>query len=254
MRLWKPKLPTGYHEQTYASPYAIVRYPHQKRVSMGVDSAIRAKPTALLDYGAGDGKVLIEAIRSGLAPETSVVAFEPVEQFQEELLDAASQAGVSDQIELVSDRAALYGRSFDHVLCLGVLEHMPLPERIAFYEICKETLTADGTILIDVPVEIGPTLLIKAGARRLLKGREKEYSAWELLRTSLGAVTFDASRFDPTDSRTWIHHHRGFDYRLLRKEVAARFNLTSEIATPIGVLPAPMGNQEIFLAFQLSAQ
>lgn len=105
---------------------------------MGVGSAIRAKPTALLDYGAGDGKVLIEAIRNGLAADTQVVAFEPVARFQKQLLDAASEAGLSDQIELVSDRAALCGRSFDYILCLSVLEHMPLPERIAFYEVCKE--------------------------------------------------------------------------------------------------------------------
>lgn len=217
---------------------------------MAVDSAVKAKPTALLDYGAGDGKVLIEAMRCGLAADTSVVAFEPVKRFQHQLLDATSKAGLSEQIELVSDRAALYGRSFDYILCLSVLEHMPLPERIAFYEVCKETLTADGRILIDVPVEIGPTLLIKAVARRLLKGRDKEYTTWELFRLSLGALTFDASRFDPTDRRTWIHHHRGFDYRLLRDEVAARFHLTSAVATPISALPAPFGNQEIFLAFQ----
>lgn len=103
-----------------------------------------------------------------------------------------------------------------------------------------------------MPVEIGPTLFIKAVARRLLKGREKEYTIRGLLRTSLGTVTFDASRFDPTDRRTWIHGHQGFDYRLLREEVAARFRLTGETTTPVSALPAPLGNQEIFLALQLN--
>jgi phospholipid N-methyltransferase len=244
---WKPKPTRGYAQQTYASPYAIVRYPHQKRVSTAVEFVIRGNPGTVLDYGAGDGKVLIDLLRGGLPDTTELVAFEPVERFQNDLLAAADAAGVADRIELVRDRSALAGRRFDQILCLGVLEHMPLLERMAFYQVCDEGLAPMGTALVDVPVEVGPTLLIKATARIALKGRDKEYAGRELVRLVLGARVFDPARYDPTDRRTWILHHRGFDYRLLREEISARFHLVSEVRTPINALPAPMGNQEVFL-------
>lgn len=246
----KPKPPAGYSEQTYASPYLIVRYPHQMRIQTAVKAAIRASPSTLLDYGAGDGKVVIEAIRAGLPETTSIVAFEPVEHFRKKLLDAAAQAGVMDRIELVGNRADLAGRSFDYVLCLSVLEHMPLPERAAFYDICERTVTPTGTILIDVPIEVGPTLLVKALARITLKGRSKEYGLGELVRVSFGGLVFDPGRFDLADTRTWIHDHRGFDYRLLRRELAHHFTIGSEVTTPLGVVPGPLGNQEVFFTLK----
>jgi hypothetical protein len=249
-RFFKPKLPTNYSEQTYASPYFIVRYPHHKRIQTAIQAAVRVGPTTLLDYGAGDGKVVIEAIKAGLPRTTSIVVFEPVEHFREKLRAAAEKAGVTDRIELVSERVDLTGRSFDYVLCLSVLEHMPLPERAAFYDVCEQTLTQTGTVLIDVPIEVGPTLLVKALARMALKGRSKEYGLSELLRVSIGGLVFDPARFDPANTGTWIHDHRGFDYRLLRRELAHRFTIESEVTTPLSAVPGPLGNQEMFFTLK----
>lgn len=250
MKLWKARLPAGYGEQTYASPYAIVRYPHQKRIRMGVESTIEADPLSVLDYGAGDGKVLIEALQDGLPDHVQLVAFEPVEQARQKFLEAIAAAGFVDRIDLAPELAHLEAGSFDYILCLGVLEHMTVRERNAFYDICAKTLTANGSVLIDVPVEVGPTLLVKAVARRLLKGRDKEWRISELTLATLGWPVFDPGRFDPRDSRTWIHHHKGFDYRLLKREIETRFRIESQANTPIGWLPAPLGNQEVFLTLK----
>lgn len=127
---------------------------------------------------------------------------------------------------------------------------MPLPERSVFYGICEEILSRDGQVLIDVPVEVGPSLLVKALGRTVLKGRDREYSWLELARGAVGAVTYDPGRFDVSDERTWIQDHKGFDYRLLRSELAHRFELVAETVTPLRALPAALGNQEIFFTLR----
>jgi 2-polyprenyl-3-methyl-5-hydroxy-6-metoxy-1,4-benzoquinol methylase len=246
-RKLRVRLPTNYAEQTYASPYWIVRYPHQKRISTATDALLSAQPAALLDYGAGDGKLLFEAFARGLV-STTVVAYEPVVKFSDRLLRGAEACGVSDRVTLVRDHAELANYRFDYITCLSVLEHMPLLQRYAFYDVCQTTLNPNGCVLIDVPVEIGPTLVLKAVARRVLKGRDREYTPRELLRIMLGAIIFDPQRFDPANTDTWIHHHKGFDYRLLQREMAHRFVMTDDVRpTPLGFLPAPLGNQEVFM-------
>lgn len=245
MKFFQRRLPTDYAEQTYSSPYAIVRYPHQVRFRTVVDALIEAKPTALLDYGAGDGHLLVEAVNRGLSVQR-IVAYEPVERFASKLLDNVAEHRLQDRVHLIRRREDLHAESFDYIVCLEVLEHMPLLERQAFYDVCQESLSMDGRVLVDVPVEVGPTLLVKTLGRLLLKGRRKEYEWSELVRIAAGGIAYDPGRFDPSDERTWIQNHKGFDYRLFRRELAHRFEVTAEKTTPLPVLPAPLGNQEVF--------
>lgn len=245
MTLFRPKLPEGYDEHTYASPYWVVRYPHLVRLRTAKEAILATAPAMLLDYGAGDGRVLFDAIESGFTGH--VVAYEPLERFSRQILDEAAKRGLSDRIEIVTERADLTG-PFDLVVCLSVLEHLPLPERHGFYDLCHTALAAEGRILIDVPVEIGPTLLVKNVGRLALKGRLKEYGWRELLRYAAGARMFDPARHDPTDTRTFINDHKGFDYRLLETELLDQgFRIIERRPTPIRWLPAPCLNQELFL-------
>lgn len=245
MRHFQAKLPTGYKEQTYASPYWIVRYPHQLRMQTAMKAILASRPAVLVDYGAGDGHLLFDAIEGGFAGR--IVAYEPVERFWRQIIAEGSKRGHADRVELVTGRAELQG-PFNFVACLGVLEHMPLPERESFYDLCRTELAEDGQVLIDVPVEIGPTLLVKNVGRRLLKGRAREYGWGELLRSTAGIRRHDPARNDPRDTRTWIHDHKGFDYRLLEEEIRNHgFRITKRQSTPLGCLPAPFFNQELFL-------
>src|SRR5215211_3481014 len=223
MRWFRARLPSSYEEQTYANPYFIVSYPHKVRFRTAVDALIEARPARLLDYGAGDGHLLVEAVRKGLGTER-ITAYEPVEEFSHQLSKKISDHGLGDRIRLITDRAELK-QPFDYIVCLGVLEHMPLPERQAFYDICDVTLSQAGEVLIDVPVEVGPTLLVKNLGRRFLKGREKEYAPTELIRIAAGGMVYDPGRFNPSDERTWIHSHKGFHYRPYRRQsVTKRFS------------------------------
>lgn len=111
--------------------------------------------------------------------------------------------------------------------------HAPLIERNAFYETVDQTLAPAGRCVIDVPVEVGPSLLIKHLGRRLLKGRPAEVSRDELVNRAVGRTAFDPARFDPTTNE-WIHFHNGCDYRILAQELRGRFELLCSFGTPCG--------------------
>ncbi len=120
-------------------------------------------------------------------------------------------------MRVVRDLSELGDDRFDAITCLGVLEHMPLPERQRFYRLCEERLTPGGIAVIDVPIEGGVSVLVKEAVRVVLKGRSPELSPGALVRASLGVEQFDPSRFDPNSEETWIQNHTGFDHRLLER-------------------------------------
>jgi 2-polyprenyl-3-methyl-5-hydroxy-6-metoxy-1,4-benzoquinol methylase len=242
----KAPVPTNYAEQTYDSPYRIIRYPHRKRYSLTLASIVGLRPDSLLDYGAGDAHVLAELASAMAWHPQRIVAYEPLPDAARIARERMAQTPLADRFVVAEQFDELNGQTFDMIICLGVLEHMPLPERERFYRLCAACLAPGGTCLIDVPVEAGLSLAIKEGARVLLKGRRAKYSAGEFLRTVGGRVTFDPERFIAADDRTWIQDHTGFDYRLFERELAPRFELVDRFPSPFPKLPAWLFNQEMF--------
>jgi 2-polyprenyl-3-methyl-5-hydroxy-6-metoxy-1,4-benzoquinol methylase len=245
------RLPRNYAEQTYASPYALIRYPHRRRYALTVETIGRRRPRSLLDYGAGDGHVLAELESLSEAMPERVVAYDPVPDAARLARVRLARTAHPDRFQVVEDLAELGEERFDMVICLGVLEHMPLPERERFYTMCARYLAPRGTVLIDVPVEVGLSLALKEGARVALKGRALKYSPKQLTRAVLGGVTFDPARFAADASETWIQDHTGFDYRLFEQELRARFSFVRSFGSPFPQLPAGLLNQEMFYLLRL---
>lgn len=244
MKLPRARAPEDYARTTYDSPHFLVRHGHRTRFAKAAAVVDRLRPAALLDYGAGDGALFkVLGSRNGFVPER-LVAYDPnpdgIQGLQEQL------SGLDFPATATTDLAAIAGQKFDLILCLEVLEHMPLLERFKFYRLCAEQLNPGGRCLIDVPVEVGPTLLVKHLGRVYLKARPSEYRPAELARIVLGATAFDPARYDPGDSSTWIQNHKGFDHRLFSKELRAHFVVEEVFVTPLGRLPAWLFNQEIF--------
>lgn len=231
------KAPSSYDEDTYSNPHWIVRWPHRRRIGTAVQLALGYKLHRILDYGAGDGYMAEQLISHGVA-RSSITLYEPTREFAE-LCAARNIATLTDREQVVGP--------FDCIICLSVLEHMPLRERFAFYEICHRALSPGGRIIIDVPVEIGPSLLVKAAGRILLKGRMPEYRVGELLRYSAGGLHFDAARFDPRNMSSWIPAHRGFDYRLFERELSSQFCIDRRVTTPLARLPPVLGQEVLYL-------
>lgn len=244
MRL-KVRAPASYEEQTYESPYWIVRFPHQRRYQFAIDEILASNARTLLDYGTGDAHMLIALHQRQEILES--FGYEPVLDLAADARRRVAVSGLGDRIRILSHVSECEGMQFDCITCLGVLEHMPLPQRELFYDTCEERLAPGGVVVIDVPVEIGPTVLIKEVVRRILKGRLPEYTIAELARRVAGARYRDPGRFDPANESTWIHFHQNFDHRLLLDELAARFRVKRTYPSPFRRMPAALANQEVFI-------
>lgn len=238
--------PRDYVEQTYGSPYWLIRYPHRRRYSLTLAAIDRFRPASLLDYGAGDGHLLAELATMNDALPGSVVAYEPIAETARLTRERLAAVPSHGRFAVVESLSELKGRTFEMITCLGVLEHMPLPERERFYHLCARQLVPGGSCLIDVPVEVGPSVGLKEAARVALKGRRLRYGRRDLARVLLGGVDFDPNRFTTDTSATWIQDHTGFDYRLFERELAARFEIVERFCSPFRNFPPWLFNQEAF--------
>jgi SAM-dependent methyltransferase len=243
-----PTKPATYEEATYASPWRLIRYPHRRRVSESIDLLTANDPGTVVDYGAGGGELIASLLADerGNGIETAI-AYDPNEEATgrlRERLGDEPRAAVATSIEEVS--AHLAGRGADAISCMGVLEHLPLRERRRFYDFCAEVLSPAGRVVIDVPVEIGPALVVKQFGRRVLKRRDREYERGELLRAVVGIRTVDPARFEAGGGPDFIFTHRGFDHRVFRDELERFQDVRDAVTTPIGWLPSWLCNQEVF--------
>lgn len=237
--------PPSYASYTYEHPSWLVRYPHLKRMRL-VSGIITATPVASwLDYGAGDGAVAAYAYRTREFRPVRTVLYEPWDEIRGQIPSAAIPG-----VEIVGDLRPLGDARFDLITAFEVLEHLPLPERIRFYQYAASHLEPGGRCLIEIPVEYGPILLLKEYGRQFLKGRRTEYRLAELLKAAfLNAVEDSADRFDPLDTRTSISPHRGFDTTLFLEELAVIGDIASLRPSPFARLPA-MLNQCLLIDFR----
>ncbi len=114
---------------------------------------------ALLDYGCGTGRVALDCLRRGC----QVTAFD----ISPAMLDRAVQAAQHDGLggEFVAGEAALAGRTWPLVTCVGVLDYYPDPQpllaRLAAY------LSPGGTLLVTFPNALSPLGWLYAFGSRL---------------------------------------------------------------------------------------
>jgi 2-polyprenyl-3-methyl-5-hydroxy-6-metoxy-1,4-benzoquinol methylase len=134
---------------------------------VGVLGDLLRPPTRFLDVGCGDGALLVEAGRRGVA----AVGLEAGAQ------NAATARALSgaEVLEVHLEDADLAGRQFDLIACTHVLEHVEDPVR--FLTVCRELLGPDGRLFIEVPNVMRP----KMSFRRMFQFRHNFFFSPETL-------------------------------------------------------------------------
>ncbi len=248
-----PVAENPYAAGTHQSPHWIVRYPHQKRFALAVKAMAPTAGLRILDYGAGDGYLFTALADAHPKLEMDAVGYEPVPKYAD-LFRSSPRPASRLNIELLTNLDEAAAQSFDVITCMAVLEHLPLPERQRFYETCERLLRPGGRVVIEVPVELGPSVVVKDLGRKILKGREFENPPKQMLALAVGQRMFDPARFDPDSNSTWIQDHEGFDYRLFARELNRRFRVIDTFGTPLPKLPPWLGNQEVFFVFEIRSE
>jgi len=202
----------------------------------------RTFPTAL-DYGCADGWILRDLVKNRFVLKGVGV------DLDHRMVERAREDSLGDP------RLAFYPvgevnrwgkrEGYSLILCLETLEHVEEPRRIL--SLFSELLERGGFLILSVPIEIGPALLLKQAGRfftHLIGGYGYErYQMWELLWGLLGRV----ERIPSSHQRPDLTYkgHKGFDYRRIGEDLKRFFPRIKKVYSPFPPL-GPWFNATIF--------
>lgn len=196
-----------YDTEIHHSRSRVKRFSHGRRFEFALETMLAGHPGRLLDYGTGDGHMLTMLHRA--RPDADLWGFEPVKGMRDELADRFLAEGI-ENVHVVDDATSLQG-PYDRICCLEVLEHLPQSILESALRRMCELLAPEGTLLISVPLEIGPTALAKNIHRVWKREPHADTSILNVLRCTMG---FPIQR---TGDETYILGHLGFSYLTLEK-------------------------------------
>lgn len=225
----------SYSQRLLEQGSSLTRLAHRSRYDAVLSLLKGNQFQRALDYGCGDGWLLRSAYEANLI--TSGVGVDIAPQMlslcQETLANIPGfQFCLPDAIASI-----VPPHSCDLLLCTETLEHVDNPKEIidSILSYCQP----GAKVLISVPVEIGPPLVVKQIGRYLanLKGHYgyEKYTPKELFSA---AVLWDVNSFPSSHSQpfTGFRAHKGFDYRKIKALLAERITLEKQVFTPFPVL------------------
>ena len=129
--------------------------------------------------------------------------------------------------------------SADIVFALETLEHVAEDRVVRIVEtVCH--VVRPRLFVVSVPVEIGPTVWIKAlGSRIMGYDRGAGYNAADLFWAGLGQLN---------RVRTHEHNHRGFNWRWLEQTIRYNAHLRETRSMPFAWLPRGLATNVMFIA------
>jgi SAM-dependent methyltransferase len=241
-----------YAKKQIGSRSHLVAWSHGSRFRLGVRLAAPLAGGRVLDYGCGDGTFLGMLIQTAHAPAMTVGA----EIDDGQVDDCRARLGGDPRLSFVRVEAltqAEHTHAFDGLFCMEVLEHvinwLPLFAR------WKWLVKPGGTIIVSVPVETGPALVVKQTVRRVAGWRGigdypgiAPYSWGELVRSVFaGSVQHIPRPVHPGNNGSGGYCHKGFNWRVLQRELAKYFAIERILSSPVTWLPAGVGRQAWFV-------
>ena len=233
-------------------PSRVVAWSHGSRFRLAARLASSASGGRLLDYGCGDGTFM--ALTHGSFTE-AVGADIDVNQLAECRRRLADLPGLAF-VRTADLRGALHQGGYDVVTCMEVLEHCIDAERVRVLDHLRELIAAGGRLVVSVPIEIGPALAGKQLFRAIAAWRgqgdyryRETYTPRELLAAILAGPNLARAhhRVETESGPRDYCGHKGFDWRILEQEIAARFTVEQRLFTPLGPFGALLNSQVWFV-------
>ena len=246
--------PGHYAQKQLLSRSGLVRWSHGSRFTLARALVEPFSGQRLLDYGCGDGTFL--AMVEDLFPRALGVDVDG-----NQIADCALRFANAGITFLTTDRldAPSHARQYEVVVCMEVLEHCPDDIQLAVLSRIHDVTTPGGTIVISVPVEIGPTLAAKQAARALIAlGGLKEYATRERYAPAeLFRMVF-ASADTPFTRKEYVGTasggrssrftgHKGFNWRKLQRAIEKTFTVERRLFSPMPVLGSLLNSQVWFI-------
>ena len=231
-------------------PSRIVAWSHGRRFRLAAELAGERAGGRLLDYGCGDGTFV--ALTHGRFAE-SIGADLDAGQIVECRQRLAHLPGVRFVVTSTLE-ASEHAGAYDVVTCMEVLEHTTDDDRHRVLDALARLVRPGGRIVISVPIEIGPALAGKQFFRALAAWRghgdyrhRETYTPREMAAAALGraAVARAVYTVDGPGGRSTYCGHKGFDWRVLEREIHGRLVVERRLFSPLPLL-GPLLNSQVW--------
>ncbi len=224
-----------YSKLTIGSRSKLKRFSHSRRFRTAVTLIGPSAGDRILDYGTGDGYLL--TLLHNASPETTIVGYEPVPAMYSELVaQLASTPGVEAVQNLTCGLTP-----FNKIACLEVLEHLQDKDIELALSNMRALLATEGAVVVSVPLEIGPSAVLKNIIRIALGQAEEDTSFSNLLRSLFGAKVSRKLYGD-------TYGHMGFDYRKLEYMFhKAGFQIKYKSFSPFPMLRSIINSQVLYV-------
>jgi len=237
MTITTKKIDNIYDQETINSKNLFARFSHRTRFKNGLKFIkSRLDLGKVLDYGCGTGVFVsqVNSIKNGI-----IAGYEPI-----------SKQRYQSDLPIYTEYSDIIKQSPYHTITIfQVMEHLQWDEIGRIMKCFDDLLAPDGVIIIEVPIEIGPIVLIK----ELNRYRQKKagvytskrfwsYNLFEFLCTFIFGIP--GKRIDP--EKTFMEH-KGFDFRELIKFIEQKGWKTKVLCYSPLPIKTWYGNSNVFI-------
>jgi SAM-dependent methyltransferase len=238
-----------YYSSQIGSKNKVIAWSHQSRFDKALE-LIGDGTQKLLDYGCGDGTFLAMASDRVVEGHGVDVDADQIEGCRERFAEIENLKFYTN--EELADSA--HDKAYDVVTCMETLEHCT--------DEVVETVLADvarlcapnGRVIISVPIEIGPSFLVKQSVRAIARRQgassyqlQESYPLGQALKMLFARRRTSIERPIYGEPPLTGHSHYGFNWRRLRGRVSQHLTVEQTLFTPLGFLGGWVSSQAYFV-------
>ena len=238
-----------YYRKQLGCKSGVIAWSHRSRFRVGL-RLIGPSVPKLLDYGCGDGTFLAMAANRVQEAWGADIAADQVIDCQKRLASFTNLRFCTIS-ELADD---IHSGAYPVVTCMETLEHCTAPIVEVVLRDLARLVSPGGRVIISVPIEIGPTFLLKSVVRRAAAWRGlSDYRHYEkyAFRNALRMVfarrdtVLDRPVYGEPDAPS--HSHYGFNWRAMRERVRAHLTVERNLFSPLGYFGGWVSSQAWFI-------
>ena len=227
-----------YYRKQLGCQSGVIAWSHRARFMTALRLMGPSVPR-LLDYGCGDGTFLaLASDRVQLGWGADIAA--------DQIADCRKRLATFTNLRFctISDLSdELHSHAYPVVTCMETLEHCTSPVVEIVLRDLARLVEPGGRVVISVPIETGPTFLLKLAVRRLAAWRGlSDYSYYEkyTFRNALRmlfavrSTALERPVYGAPDAA--YHSHYGFNWLALRERVRAHLAVERTLFSPLGFL------------------
>jgi len=239
-----------YYDKQIGCESSVISWSHRARYQTGRRLVEERPVTKLLDYGCGDGTFLASIanqIRDGVGVE---IADDHIQECRQRFSNIPNLSFTHvDQLA-----EAAHNGTYDTVVCMETLEHCTDDSVGIVLADLARLCSPAGRIIISVPIETGPSFILKSAVRTLAAwrglsdyGYYERYSGRDALRmiTAGRQTTVGRPLYGPPGAT--FHSHYGFNWRQLRERVRNVLRVERTCFSPLAWLGGIASSQAWFV-------